>query len=428
MRRRLEQLQRSSFFMNAMYLMLSNFVIAGFGFLFWTIITRSYPASEVGLATTLLSVSSLLSLLALAGFDTTFVRFLPASQRKNDYINSGFLIVTILSVGVSMGVAYILPYTSPHFAVLHTWWGAISFVFFTFVTTLNVLTNAVFLAYKKARFIFVINTLFSLVKVILPLMILGNALTIFILAGIAQLVGLMLSLVAMQRYFSYSFRLVFDKEALRLVRTFSLTMYSGSILNLLPPTLLPIIIISAIGPQNSAYYYIAFTIASLLYTIAYSSMQSVFAEGSHDETALKDHVIKAARLIGVVLLPAAILTAILSPLLLAIFGQEYTDKAVPLLQIFALSAPAVAMYSALGAIFKVIKHLEGTISMNIGYAATIILLSYSLLPQFGLIAIGWSWLIGNVTACTIGGFLLWKVQRNHTRGNNHGTTTRTRRA
>lgn len=401
-------LYRSSFFMNALYLMLSNFAVAGFGFIFWVVVTRGYDASEVGLATTLLSLSSLLSLLALAGFDTTFVRFLPASERKNDYINSGFIIVTCLSVLVSMGVAMLVPIISPNMAVLQTPWGFASFAFFTWATTLNVLTNAVFLAYKQARYILIINVLFSVVKIMLPLVIFGNALTIFILAGVAQLVGLVISIAWMVKRFGYRFGLRLDRAAIRLVHKFSFSVYTGSVLNLLPPTLLPLLIIQSMGPAQAAYYYMAFTIASVLYTIAYSSMQSVFAEGSHDEAALKLHVVKAAKLIGLVLVPAALVTAILSPWLLAIFGPEYATQAAPLLQLFALTALPVALYSALGAIFKVLKHLSGVIAMNVVYAVTILLVSYIFIPHVGLLAVGWSWLLGNVAACLTGGVLLWR--------------------
>lgn len=417
--------------MNAVYLMLSNFVMAGFGFLFWIIVTRGYAAHEVGLATTLLSVSSLLSLIALVGFDTTFVRFLPAAEQKSKYISSGFIIVTIVSIVLSAGVGILLPWLSPNLSLLHTVGGLVSFVFFTTATTLNVLTNAVFLAYKQARYILIINTLFSVVKVALPLLVFGNALTIFILAGIAQVIGLLLSLSWMWRRFDYRFHFTIDRSALKLTRKFSVSVYSASLLNLLPPTLLPLIVIGFMGAAQAAYYYMAFTIASVLYTVAYSSMQSVFAEGSHDETALKMHVIKAAKLITVVLLPGAVLTAILSYLLLMIFGAEYANQAAPLLQLFALSALPVAIYSALGAIFKVTKHLSGVVSMNIVYAVVILVCSYWSVPQFGLIAVGWSWMLGNGAACVVGVGLLWQrayhMQHitNQKKGA-HGTITRAR--
>ena len=393
----------STLLMNAVYLMLSTLVVAALGFVFWVVVTRTYDTPDVGLATTLLSVSGLLSLLGLAGFDTTFVRFLPRSNKKNDYINSGFILVTIASAVLALCVGVALPMLSPNLSVLNSVGAFMAFVFFTIVSSLNILTNAVFLAFKQAKYVLVINTAFSVFKVALPLLALGGgATTIFSLAGSAQLLGLVLSIVWMKRKFGYRFSLKLDVETLRVVRKFSLSVYASSVLNLLPPTLLPLIVVYYMGPRDAAYYYMAFTLAGVLYTIAYASMQSVFVEGSHDETDLQAHVLKAAKLIAVLLLPAALLTGLASSLWLTAFGPEYARSAAPLLRLFALSAVPVAVYSALGAIFKVTKNLRGVVGMNLVYAGVILGLSQLWVPQLGLIAVGWAWIIGNTAAAGMG--------------------------
>lgn len=179
----------SSLFKNAFYLMLSTFIVAILGFVFWVIVTRSYPSATVGLAATLLSVSGLLSMLSLAGFDTTFIRFLPKSARPNDHINSGLAIVALMSGVLSLGFVLLLPFLSPNLAfVLYNPWYTLSFVFFTIATALNVLTNAIFLSRKRAGDIFVINMLFSVLKVALPLLIIkGDVMTIFSIVGVSSI-------------------------------------------------------------------------------------------------------------------------------------------------------------------------------------------------------------------------------------------------
>lgn len=407
-----DNFRKSTFHMNAFYLMLSTFVLAVSGFLFWIFITRMYDTASVGVATTLLSVSGLLSLLGLAGFDTTFVRFLPHADRKNDYINSGFIVVIVASTVLAGGTALALPLLSSSLHILYDPWFFTSFVFFTVVSALNVLVNAIFLAHKRARYTFVINVLFCSVKVLLPLVVLrGNEATIFILAGASQLVGLVLGIAWLRHKFKYNFAPIIDTKALRLIRKFSSLVYVSSILNLLPPTLLPLMVTYLIGPEDAAYYYMAFTIAGVLYTIAYASMQSVFAEGSHDETALKVHVLKAAKLIASVLVPAAVFVAFISEFLLSIFGPAYARSASSLLQIFALSALPVAIYSAFGAIFKVTKNVWGVVVMNIVYAVSILGFSYFLIPGSGIVAIGWGWLVGNLAACIVGGFFVMKGKK-----------------
>jgi O-antigen/teichoic acid export membrane protein len=423
---RLWALRKNTLYTNALFLMLSTFTLAATGFLFWIFVTRSYDTAAVGLATTLLSVSGLLSLLGLAGLDTTLVRFLPTSERRNDYINSGYVIVTLLSIALAGVFGALLPLVSPSLSILDSPWAYIGFVMFTATSALVTLTSAVFLAFKQARYIFMVNALLGVLKVLLALVVApGDAMTIFVIAGAAQVAGLALGITWMKRTFDYRFLPRLHMDMLRVIKKFSVTMYAASILNLLPPTLLPLIIVYLTGPENAAYYYMAFTIASILYTIAYASMQSMFAEGSHNEAAMGAHIKKAARLIAILLLPATILMACLGNILLSIFGQEYAAQAGSLLQLFALSSLPVAVYSALGAVFKVTKNLAGIVGMNAAYTAVILGMSFWLMPVAGIVAVGWAWLAGNITACIIGTLFLiaTKKQKEKT----HGTITSTRR-
>lgn len=413
MKHQLRRLLASTFFMNAFYLMLSTFIVAALGFVFWVLVTRSYPTSTVGLAATLLSVSGLLSMLSLAGFDTAFVRFLPKSSRQNDHINSGLIIVALISGVLSTGFVLSLPFTATSLAfVLYNPWYFISFIFFTVATSLNIVTNAIFLAGKRVRDIFVINLLFSALKVTLPLIVIGdNVMTIFVIVGVSQLVGLALSLMVMKVKLGYVFLPRVHFDILRDSGKYSFSVYLSSILNLLPPTLLPLIVLHQLGPEHAAYYYVVFTIASALYTIAYAAAQSAFAEGSHEAAAMKNHIIKAAKLIGVLLIPALVVTVWFGGFILAIFGSEYSAGGTGLLQLFAMSAITVALSSAMGAIFKVTHNLRGVVTMNIVYAAVILGLSALLIPRYGLIAAGWAWLAGTMAAAVIG---LAHVKRSNT--------------
>jgi O-antigen/teichoic acid export membrane protein len=295
------------------------------------------------------------------------------------------------------------------------------------VSSLNALVSAVFLAHKQARYILAISIILGLSKILLPLLIApGNALTIFAIAGMAQLTGLMWGFILMRRKFSYAFSALFDINVVRVVRKFSFSMYASSILNLLPPTLLPILVVHIMGPANAAYYYMAFTIAGALYTIAYASMQSVFAEGSHNATAIHAHAIKALKLVTVLLLPASLLITALASFILGWFGQEYAQEATALLRLFALGALPIAVYSAMGAIFKVTKNLRGIVCMNAVYAVVTLSSAYWLMPSLGLVAIGVAWIIGNMAACAIGALFLLISSKKH-KERIYGKITSTRR-
>lgn len=409
----LRALRKNTLYVNALFLMLSAFVAAGSGLVFWVLVTRSYDAAAVGLATTLLSASGLLALLGLAGFDTTLVRFLPrATTHKNDYINSSYIIVALFSTLLATSFCVVLPLLMPSLSLLSAPWAFIGFVAFTTASSLTILSSAIFLAFKQARYIFIVNSALGIAKVLLALFVArGDAMTIFVIVGSAQILGLVLAIMWVKRTCHYHFSPRLHMEALRTVKKFSLSVYASSILNLLPPTVLPLLIVHYLGLKDAAYYYMAFTIAGVLYTVAYASMQSMFAEGSHNEAAIGAHIKKAAKLITVLLLPASALIAMLSSFLLTTFGHEYAAGASTLLQLFALGALPVAVYSALGAIFKVTKNLRGVVGMNVVYAVVILGLSFWLVPQWGLVAVGWAWIIGNTAACSIGALFLIKINK-----------------
>src|SRR6185437_10405911 len=163
---------KNSFAVSAINLMLSAGVTALFGFVFWTIVARSYHPETVGLATTLLSMSSLLSLLGLAGFDTVFVKFLPKFKHRNDQINSGLILASLATAIISGVFCILIPWLSPKLLfVQHNVWYILSFIFVTVLTTWNTLTNAIFIAYKRTSFVVAINIIFSAVKMLLPFLI-----------------------------------------------------------------------------------------------------------------------------------------------------------------------------------------------------------------------------------------------------------------
>ena len=404
MREKIHTLKSNQLFTNSFYLLLASGAVAGFGFVFWTVVARVFADSDVGLAATLLSLSSLISLLSLAGFDTTFVRFLSKSERREDYTNSGLIIASLLSVVLSVIFLIGFPLYAPDLVfVLANPLFIAAFILFNVFTTLNTLTNSIFLAHRKAQYTFLVNILFSLVKALLPFVAIGGgAMAIFTVSGVAQIVGVGLSFWVMAYKFDHHFSLRIHSDILRLSKKYSLSVYVSSIFNLLPPTILPLILTAQLGPESSAYYYMAFTIATLLFTIAYSAMQSVFAESSHAEAHLFEYLKKALKVLVVTMVPMAIALGIIAPYLLQVFGVRYAQEGSVLLQLLALSSIAVALYSAAGTVFKVRHAVGALLWMNVVYAAVVIGFSVLLIPSMGLEAVGWSWLAGNVFAVVVG--------------------------
>src|SRR5260221_1957774 len=72
-------LQENPLYKNSFYVMASNMVLIGTGFFFWIIAARLYSTAQIGIATSLFSLLTLLSNFSLLGFGSGLMRFLPGS-------------------------------------------------------------------------------------------------------------------------------------------------------------------------------------------------------------------------------------------------------------------------------------------------------------------------------------------------------------
>jgi O-antigen/teichoic acid export membrane protein len=373
---------------NVLNLIISAGATALFGFVFWTI-----------LATTLLSMSALLSLLGLVGINTIFMRFLPKSKTRNEQINTGIIISGFATTLISLVFCLLTPILSSKISFVdHKLLYILMFVVVTVLTTWNTLTNAIFIAYRRTSYIVIINIAFSFIKMILPVFIHhGGPMRIFFFAGIAQLVNVLLSFVVLIKLYEFRPSLRIDPLSIKEVRKYGAFNYASSIMNLLPDSTLPLIVVNKLGATAAAYFYIAFTIANLLYTISFSTSQSLLAEASYDNKSIRYHVLHGLKINAFLLLPATVFLIVLCPLILKIFGHDYSTGASSILRIFSLCSIPMMVYSLANFVFQKTKDLKAMLITNSVNAFSIVG-GAILFAHRGLDTIGWVWLFGTCFA------------------------------
>lgn len=399
-----------SLYRNSIYLMFATAVVAGFGFFFWLFAAHLFATKDVGLATTLISSMSLISILSLMGFDATFIRYLPSSKQKGREMNTGITSVFLFACVLAIGFIIFLPHLASQLLfVRKSIWTILAFVVFCGLAALNVLTDAFFMANRQAKYTLVINIIFSVTKLVFIFLFAGHGpMGIFIAAGSAQLAGTALSIAAMMWKFGYKPAPQISLAVLKQVRSYSSATYAAGLFNLLPAAVLPLIVLNKLGAQKAAYFYIVFTFSSLLYAIPYAASRSMFAEGSHNERQLPVHLKKATRLIFALMLPGIIGIILFGPFILSLFGHGYKTGGISLLRIMAVSGIFVAAYSLLGSFFRITKHLKALIVVNAFYSLAIVGLSYTLISH-GLAGVGLAWLVGNMLASLL--FFLYLPSR-----------------
>ncbi len=385
--------------------------MAGFGFIFWLIAAHSYTAEQVGVASILISAMNFITYVSLLGFNTTFIHFLPKSKKRSEEIDTGLIFVALAGILVATAYVLIVPVLSPKLHLLWDhWYIAVGFVLLVTGAASNLVTDSIFIAYRGSRYNFIINGIIaSLTQIALPAALVGlGAFGIFASAGTAMTVAFFVSIFVLIKKFSYQPKIRIHRETIREVLSYSLLSYLSNLLNILPILLLPIIIINKRGEASAGYYYLAFMMANLLYSIAYALSQSVLAEGSYANA--KAHIAKkTASMLALVMLPASLGLALVGPLILRIFGGNYSTESQSLLYVLAASGPFVAAYVFGVSLLRLRKlHLE-IIYTNLIYAASIIVLA-NLWAYRGLAWIGVAWLCGNILATLAVGMFYFKNQ------------------
>lgn len=397
----------SSLYRNSIYLMASSFFTAVFGFVFWIINARLFPPSEVGIATTLISTAGFIGEFSLLGLKNGLIRFLPASTIKNKKINTSFAIVTIVTILLSAVFVFFTPRFSGELSFLSkSYFYFLLFVFFVATFSLNQIQEGVFVAYRSTGFVLAKNILWGLVKVSLPLLLFSyGAMGIFSSFSLGSVVSLLFGMFFLTRNFGYKFGLMIDKDSVKQIGKFSIGDYVGLLFSNASSFLMPLIVISHLGAEESAFYYIAMQIASVLFIIPTAINQSLYAEASHNESETRTHLVSSLKLTYAFLLPAILVIVFFGGFVLQVFGKHYSDNALTLLRVIAASGLFVGISSSGNALLHVKKRIGLYALINLASSA-ITLLSSLVLLKFGLLGVGYAIVLGSATTAFVYLFVL----------------------
>jgi len=401
--------------------MLATGVMAGLGFFFWLLVAHLFDDAQVGLAATLISVMNMIAALSLIGFDTATIRFLAHSEDKNESINTGFSVISLAALTLSTGFVLLVDLLSPDLSFIADSATAIlMFIVFSVFSSLNIYTDAIFLAHRKTKFTFWIDTAFSVVKVGLPFLFVPyGALGIFAAAAGAQALGFLLSLFALVSHFNYRPSLSLDTTILRRSWSYSAGNYIADVCNFLPLAVLPVVITNELGPDSAAHFYIVMMIAGLLYVIPQSTMRSLFAEGSFEEGHIAQLAQSSLRTTAAFLVPAMLTLIVFGELILALFGSKYASGGISFLYVMTLGGIAVTAFALYGALFRLTHNILSLIARNAVYAVSMFVLVYFLLPH-GLLGVGIAYVSASVLASIVSHFLhhlqTWYLARPHHAG------------
>jgi O-antigen/teichoic acid export membrane protein len=393
-------------FRNATYLWVSTIVLSAFGFVFWTAAAWLYPADAVGYGAAAISAIALIAGFANLGLGFGLIRFLPERQESGArLINSVFLVTG--AVGLAAAVIFLLGLDlwSPSLGVVRSHpIFAVTFLIASVALSLSTVLDQAFVATRTAHFVLIKNGTLSLGKIVLVAVFA----LFFASFGIVAAQGLAAAaLVALTIFFAlpaarrgYRPALQWEPSEVRSIFSFSVGNYAGALLFLAPGSVLTIMVLNILGPEEAAYFYVAWTIGQAASGFAGALSSSLFAEGSHGPDELGRIALRATIGGSLVALVMTFALLVLAEPVLRAFGPEYASNGSNLVRILALSIPAYLFLNIYVGVQRVRKRTGSIVIVAGAMAVTSLLAGYLLSHSMGLEGAGIGWLAGQGAALT----------------------------
>lgn len=406
MLKKLHPLYTDPLYRNSLALMFNSAIGAFFGLLFWIVAARTLPVKDIGLATAVIAAASLIVGLSRVGLDAGLVRYLPESKNKNELYSTIVMVTLVLALVLTAVFMLGIKIFSPALSFLREGWFLLVFFEYIAVLSISSVQNIAFISIRRADLSLFQNLLLG---VRIPILLLIAGLGVFGVVsslGIAYLIIFAFGAFVLRRY-GLSFARSFDIASIRKMLKFSLGNYSAGIFMMTPVTIIPIMIVNTIGAEEGAYFYVAYSVASLLFMVPNAVSTSLFVEGSHN-LPLKENVLKSVIFILIFLIPVLIMIFLFGDQVLLLFSKEYSEQSFEMLQLLAVSS----VFSAVTSIFISIKKIQKDVRM-INYvtfvlSVMIIGFGYVALLRYGLLGLGYAWLGANVAVCIM---VIWVILR-----------------
>jgi O-antigen/teichoic acid export membrane protein len=385
-----------------------------FGFVFWIVAARLYTTDVVGIASAIISVAALLETICFLGLGYGLIRFLQSSTDPIKLINSSLTLTGLLSLAAAGIFIVGLNIWSPSLSIIReNPFYMVIFLLYVPMLVLDDLTDHIMIGKRRAMFSFAHILIFNISRLALLVLLVVFSRSFGIVGSwsAATLIALLISLFLLLPRAQPGYRLCFvvDKKEFSGVLNFSFLNYLSDLFWSVPGLVLPIIVLNLLGAKSNAYFYMAWTMSSILTMIPMGVSVSLLAEGAYDETKLKTHVKSSLKMITILLIPAAVIIWFLANQLLRLYGGLYAENAVTLLRWLVIAAFPSAINIVYFNIKRVQKIMKPVIILTAFMAFIAISVSYLLLPRLGINGVGIAWLSAQSAIAIV--VVFWDLRR-----------------
>ena len=398
---------RSTLYKNAYYLIISNVLVTFLGFLYWNIMARYFSPKQVGIGAALISAASLIAIISGFGLKVGIIRYMPEnSDTSSDFINTTLNFVGFISLMGSVIYLLGVHYWSPSLVMVRSnIETSILFMIFTVVISLSGIIDSAFIAVRASRYVLLKNSLINIMKIPIPVLLFGSmgGLGIFLGAGFGYMTGTIVAILVFlpSIYKGYRPRLLMRKNLLKKILPYSLANYSANLLSMSPQFIYPLMVLNVLGPEESAYFYVAWMMTMVLSVIPSGISQSLFTEGSHSPNKLNLIGYRVLYFSLIFTIPAVGLMILSGGWLLHFFGNGYSEHGRSVVNYLSLAIVPQCINTLYLTINQVRKQLYSIIAQSSFLALVSLGIGYWMLGKIGLGGIGLAYLLGNALLAII---------------------------
>ncbi len=356
-------LMKDTLYRNSIFLIASSAASSVFGFGFWIIAARIYSANTIGIVSTVIAASSLLATLSFFGFDYALIKFIPGSKHAESRTHTVLTFTAAASVIIATIYLLMIPVVVPKisFLISSPWWIA-GFIALVISATWNTLTNSIFIAHRIAQFTLIATILFGIIRFPLLFALRSEHVDGLLITQItALIVCVMLCFVFLKKYASYTYKIRIIRSDLKFMASYAFGTYLSNVSGGIPALILPMIILKMLGAKPAAFFYIANMITSLLYIIPSATGQALFAEANWNSDNINQQILKAGKLIYVLVIVFVMAVICLGWLILSAFGIEYARNGYWMLFFLSVTTlPKIFSY-LFSTVLRVYAHIKAVI-------------------------------------------------------------------
>lgn len=417
---------RDPLFLNAYALGLSGVLTSGLGVAYWAVAARLYPPDVVGVNAALLSLVTLLANVSQLNLRSGFGRFVPiAGRRTRALIHGGYLAALALAAATGIGVVVVLAVAPDvlsdiELTPLLAWLFPLAVILWT---AFNVQDHAL-VALRRTAVVPVENGVFALVKILLLVPLAGVASQYGILVswvlptavGVALVSGWILTrLVPRQQRVAEAgggaggAELVTAREVVHYVGA----DYLGSLLSIGSTSILPVMVLAALGAASSAHFYMVGMIAVATQLIPSVLATSLLVEVASSKAVFDVDGRRVMRQLALLLGPIVVVLVLFAEPILGIFGPSYAAEGAFALRLLALAGIPWSLITMAFIRMRLEGRVRWVVVAQAVLAAMLIVPAVLVLPAWGISGLGAVTLVSQTLVAAV---LSWAELRPMLRG------------